>query len=603
MNNTWRNFKDYVKKNKWSIIISFIIVVTAYSFLFSFINKDNEEKIEEISYATFLEHLEKGEIDTVYYNVSSEYMTITLYNDETKDMSLEELEDYEYSNKDKRTCLYPANETFRKEMLEAGVKVRVVTSRSIWNILTTLLSSSISIFFLIMILSMIKGPIKGMSEKTLIQTSDVKFDDIIGHDEIIDDVKFITELIKNPNVGDKIGAKMPKGLLFTGAPGTGKTLLAKAIAHEAGVPFLYQNASSFIEMYVGLGARRVRELFKIARHNAPCILFIDEIDAIGGKRGESKGTSENEQTINALLQEMDGFSGREGVFIIAATNRVDSLDDALIRSGRFDRQITVNPPQDWKVRKKLFEHYLSKFSISDDIDVDNFSKQVSGFTGADIAMICNEASIIAVMHNKEYIDNACVEEAIDKKVFKGNRSKHKKHEVDRNIIAYHEAGHAIMSYILGVPIARVSILSTISGVGGAVFNQDKDTLLHTETDLKNRVMIAYGGRASEVIKFTDATEGASNDITQATQILVQYVERLGFDKSFGLLDVSVLTKEHLVNTDDIMSKLGKISLELYAECENLLRRNYNKVECLAKKLLEVETLSGEEVIELLHSTY
>lgn len=601
MKNTWKNFKEYVKKNKWSIIVSFIIVVAAYSFLFSSIMKDNAPKIEEISYSTFLEHLEKGEVDTVYYNLSSEYMTITLYNEETKNMTLEELESYEYSNKDKRTCLFPAHDTFRKDILEAGAKVKLVTSRSIWNILTTLLSSAVSIFFLIMIMSMFKGPIKGISEKDIIQTSNVKFEDVIGHDEIIDDVKFITELIKNPDIGNKIGAKMPKGLLFTGSPGTGKTLLAKAIAHEAGVPFLYQNASSFIEMYVGLGARRVRELFKIARHNAPCILFIDEIDAIGGKRGESKGTSENEQTINALLQEMDGFSGREGVFIIAATNRVDSLDDALVRSGRFDRQITVNPPQDWKVRKKLFEHYLSKFSVSEDIDVENFSKQVSGFTGADIAMICNEASIIAVMHNKEVIDNACVEEAIDKKVFKGNRSKNKKHESDRNVIAYHESGHAIVSYLLGVPIARVSILSTISGVGGAVFNQDRDTLLHTENDLKNRIMIAYGGRASEVIKFQDATEGASNDITQATQILVQYVERLGFDKSFGLLDVSVLTKEHLVNGDDIMVKLRKISLDLYNECERLLRENYDKVERLAQRLLDVETLSGEEVVELLHT--
>lgn len=600
MKNTWNNIRKFVKKNKWSIVVYIGMVFITYYLLTSFMAGQDTDEIKEITYPEFLTMLEAGDVDTVYYSTTSEYMTITLYNDETKDMPLEELQEYEYANADKRICIYPAYEEFRKDVLESGSNIRMIVDTSIWDVLTTLLSSAVSLFFFIFLFAMLKGSSKGIDEKDIIQTSDVKFDDIIGHDEIIDDVKFITELIKNPDMGQEVGAKMPKGLLFTGSPGTGKTLLAKAIAHEAGVPFLYQNASGFIEMYVGLGARRVRDLFKIAKKNAPCILFIDEIDAIGGKRGERKGTSENEQTINALLQEMDGFSGREGVFIIAATNRADSLDEALVRSGRFDRQITVNPPQDWTVRKKLFEHYLSKFAVSDEVDVDNFSKQVGGFTGADIAMICNEASIVAVMHGKKCIDNACIEEAIDKKVFKGNRSKERKHETDRKIIAYHESGHAIVSYLLGVPIARVSILSTISGVGGAVFNQDKDTLLHTENDLKNRVMIAYGGRASEVIKFNIATEGASNDITQATQILVQYIERLGFDKTFGLLDVSVLSREHLLNSDDILARLSKLSTNWYDECEALLRDNYDKVELLAEKLLEVETLSGEEVVSLLN---
>ena len=214
-------------------------------------------------------------------------------------------------------------------------------------------------------------------------------------------------------------------------------------------------------------------------------------------------------------------------------------------------------------------------------------------------MICNEAGIIAVMKNKEAIDTECIEEAIDKKVFKGNRSKRKTQERDRKIVAYHESGHAIMSYLLGEPIARASIQSTVSGIGGVVFNQDKDYLLESDRDLKHRVMIAYGGRASEEIKFGDVTTGASNDITQATNILVQYVEKLGMDKDFGLLDTSVLSKEHLLDGSETARKLGKMSIELYAETKKMLSDNYDKVETLAQKLLDADSLSGEQIEELL----
>lgn len=632
MKETWRNIKAYIKKNKWSCIVYLGIVFLVYSTLFSYVSNKNAPDIKEITYNEFLEYLDNGDVDTVYYNASDEYMTITLYNSVSRELSEEDLKHYDYPAEDKRICLYPAHSDFRKDVLEAGAKVRLVSHVSILNIISTLISSAISIFFIVFIMTMLKSQMKGLDERDIVQNLDdmqkdepaedskealenkdkkkseltkktgITFEDIIGHDEIIDDVRFITELIKNPDIGKKIGAKMPKGILFEGPPGTGKTLLAKAIANEAGVPFLYQNASGFIEMYVGLGARRVRELFKIARKHAPCILFIDEIDALGGKRGETRGTQENEQTINALLQEMDGFSGREGIFIIAATNRADALDDALVRSGRFDRQIQVNPPKDWKVRKKLFEHYLAKFAVSDDVDIDNLSKQVAGFTGADIAMICNEASIIAVMKKKAYIDNDCLEEAIDKKVFKGNRAKDgSTNKSDKKVVAYHEAGHAVMSYLVGEPIARASILATISGVGGAVFNEDKDTVFQTDSDFRNRVLIAYAGRISEEIKFEHVTTGASNDITQATNIMMQYVERFGFDKDFGLLDISVLSKQHLIDSDKITEKLSQMSTELYAKGKKLLSDHYDKVEKLAQKLLEFETLTGDEINVIMES--
>lgn len=595
----WDEIKESFRKNKVPTIIMIVLIIITYVGMM-YITKLNQKSIEEISYNEFWEYVNDGKVDTIYYNPSSEYMTITLINADTVDMTREERDKYRYSEEDTRKVLYPGEDcNFRERVLIADANVRVIQSSFLSNIGSLLMTICLYCGLFIIIMKVMSGPISATKEKDLLQTSDVSFDDIIGHEEIIDDVKFITELIRDPKKGESVGAKLPKGLLLEGPPGTGKTLLAKAIAHEAGVPFLYQNASGLIEMYVGLGARRVRNLFKIAKKNAPCIIFIDEIDAVGGSRDSGKNTSEHEQTINALLQEMDGFNGRDGIFMIAATNRADALDEALVRSGRFDRRITVNPPRDWTVRKRLFDHYLAKYVCTDDIDVDTLAKQISGFTGADIAMLCNEASIIAAMHGKAGIDNACLEEAIDKKTFNGNRSKNEAVESDKNIVAYHEAGHAVMTYLTGQPIARASIQATTSGVGGVVFREDVNTMFQTAEDLRNGVLIAYAGRASEEIKFKSVTTGASNDITKATQIMVQYIEHLGFDGEFGLLDVSVLAQNHFMSSDNITERLSNMSNELYKECKDRLSENYNLVEKLAAALLEKNTLVGSEIKKLL----
>lgn len=594
-----KKFFEKLKANKkyigWYILTVLILFVIIHQVL----SNHTDNKIQKITYTEFEKLVKEDKIDTIYYSANEEWMTITLFNDDTKDMSIEDREEYSgYTNSDKRKVPYPAYDTFRKEILEHNISMKVVQGKStIISILSSFLSLLLPLALFFMLFNHMSKT-QNLDKNSLLQTSDVRFSDVIGHSEILEDLQFIVELIKNPKIGDKVGAKVSKGILLSGEPGCGKTLIAKAIAGEAGVPFLYMNASSFIEMYVGLGAKRVRELFKIAKENAPCIVFIDEIDAIGTGRDSKRGTQENDQTINALLQEMDGFKDRDGVFVIAATNRADKLDKALVRSGRFDRQITVNPPRDWKVRKELFEHYLKQFAVSSDVDIDNLSKQVSGFTGADIAMVCNEASIVAVMKGKDAIDNACIEEAIDKKVFKGNRSKKEAYKEDKIIVAYHESGHAVMSYLTGQPIARASILSTVSGVGGAVFNQDKDSLFHTDKDFENQVLVCYGGRASEEIKFKDVTTGASNDITQATNIMLQYIEKFGFDKDFGLLDIDVLSQAHLMDGEAITEKLSKMSNNLYNKTKEMLKKNYPLVEKLAQKLLEVETLSGEEITEL-----
>ena len=604
MKNNWNRIKEFIKQNKQRFIrllVSWVICLICVFSITNSVKTQQIAKIEKVEYTEFLDDVENGKVDTIYYSASDEWMTYTLLNDDTKGMTQDERDKYTYKNKDKRRVQYPAYDTFRKDMLEKDVHLVLDrNSASIVEVLSMLMSLAIPIVWGVLIMKMMRGTMKGVDAKDIIQTSDVKFSDVIGQDEILDDVKFITELLKNRDLGEEIGAKVPKGILLSGEPGTGKTLIAKAIAGEAGVPFIYVNSSSFIEMFVGLGAKRVRETFKIARENAPCIVFFDEIDSIGIKRDTGGSNTENEQTINALLQEMDGFTGRDGVFIIAATNRADKLDSALTRAGRFDRQIVVNKPRDWKVRVKLFEFYLKQFSVTDDIDIETLAKQVSGFTGADIAAICNEASIIAVMHKKSYIDMACLEEAIDKKVFKGNRAKEEHFKEDKKIVAYHEAGHAVMHYLLGEPMSRASIIGTTSGVGGVVFGEDSDTQFLTKEYYENRVKICYAGRASEQIKFNSVTQGASSDITQATGILEEFVSRLGFDEEFGLLDMNVLAERQIIDKSNAFELMQKKSKELYTETVNLLTKNYSLVEKLAQALLESETLSGKEIEDILH---
>ena len=559
-------------------------------------------KIEKVTYNDFIADADNGNIDTIYYSPTSNWMTYTLYNDETRNMSDDELEKYHYKAIDKRKVQYPSYDTFRKDMLEKNIKLEITSNKnSIVSIIPSLLSCFVSIMIFVLIFKGINGD-DSNNRYNCVQTSNVKFKDIIGLDETIEDVSFIVDLIKNNEKSNEIGVKIPNGILLSGEPGTGKTLIAKAIAGEAGVPFIYVNSSNIIDRFVGVGARNIRKIFKVAKEKAPCIVFFDEIDSIGVSRDRKDENSENEQTINALLQELDGFTGREGIFVIAATNRADKLDSALTRAGRFDRHIIVNKPKNWEDRKKLFNFYLNKLKVSKDVNIDELSKQSSGFTGADIAAICNEAGIIAIMNKKDFIDMACIEEAIDKKVFKGNRTKKEHFKEDKKIVAYHEAGHAVMHYLLSEPMSRASIIGTTSGVGGVVFGEDKDTQFFTKEDYENRVKICYAGRASEQIKFNSVTQGASSDITQATEILEEYVSKLGFDEKFGLLDMGVLSKTQIIDKSNSFELIQKKSKELYKTTMELLKTNYNLVELLANKLLEIETINGEDILKLFKNT-
>lgn len=581
--------KKWWNKNKFKVIIAILFAVTLPT-LINVLKKDKDYEL--VTYNEFIAYLEEGAVDTVYYSNSKELMYFTLYTEESKEMTKEEREDYKYPEDSYRSVYYPAYDEFRKDMLSYDIELKLISEISILNFLPHLGTILMIVLFLMMIKSVV--PKTNIDKINLTPVSTTKFTDVIGQDEILEDLKYITMLLKNPSLGDEIGVDVPRGILFNGPPGTGKTLIAKAIAGEAGVPFIYMSGSEFVELYVGLGAKKVREVFKRAKTNAPCILFIDEIDSIGGKRGSKDSHSEREQTLNALLTEMDGFNKREQVFVIAATNRAEMLDDALVRAGRFDRQVTINPPKTWNVREELFKLFLKDKKTAEEIDYENLSKQVVGFTGADIEAVCNEAGLIALLKEKTCIDTECLEEAIDKKLFHGNRSK-TNYEKDRELVAYHEAGHAVQVWLQKQPITRISIASTTSGVGGFVMQSESESLFTTDQELRSQVLICYAGRAAEAIKFKEVTTGASNDITQATKILLNYIQKYGFDMEYGIIDIGVLSESQLVSADSITDRITKMSTQFYEECKTLLEQNFDKVEAIAKALLEQEILDANDV--------
>lgn len=601
----WNNRK---RASRWVIVLCFILGVLL-SALFRYVQQDDvvvnrkfyENHVDDaarMSYIEFVQAMEDGLVDDVYYNTTREYMLITMWNDESKGT-----EDYDYELADCRRVLYPAGEDFRENMLKYDIDLILVKNETTSSEIRMLIFSFLPIIVMLLCLMKISSRLSYANDvkaEDIIQKSDVVLGDIIGHEEILDELKLIIEIIRNPALGKEVGCRLPHGILFSGPAGVGKTMIAKAISNEAGVPFLSMNGADFQELYVGNGARHVRQLFKIARDHAPCIVFVDEFDAIGTRRDSTQSHGEDTKTINAILKEMDGFKPLEGVFVIAATNFPDKLDSAIKRSGRFDREVVIPSPKDWKVRVDMFKHYLSDKRVMDDIDIESLAKSVAGFTGADIASVCNEAGLVALSHGKSVIDYDCIEEAIGRKVFKGSYSKSDVNEKDKKVVAYHEAGHAVMSLLVKRPVSRVSIRGTTSGVGGAVFNEEIDSQFYTAGDIRNMLKILYAGQTSEWIKFKRITTGASNDIEKATSIMVDYIGTYGFSRSFGVVNAKVLIQNGIEVdfTESLHELMNGVVEETYSE----LNDNYDMVIELAERLLEVGSMSGSEIDEFLGIT-
>ncbi len=442
----------------------------------------------------------------------------------------------------------------------------------------------------------------------------VTFKEVAGCEEAKEEVQEIVEFLKDPKKFQRIGGRVPKGVLMVGPPGTGKTLLARAVAGEADVPFFSISGSDFVEMFVGVGAARVRDMFEQGRKNAPCIIFIDEIDAVGRQRGAGLGggNDEREQTLNSLLVEMDGFDGHEGVIIIAATNRPDVLDSALLRPGRFDRQITIDLP-DMGGREEILKVHAKKIKLSKDIDLAIVARNTPGFSGADLANLLNEGALIAARYNKKEVDMRDIDEARDKIAF-GRERRRLMDDEDKRITAYHEAGHAIVQAVIDdghLPIHKVTIIPRGQSLGSTMFIPKKDVLNHAQRRVLNRICCSMGGRVAEEITFGDITSGASGDIKMATKLARHMVCDWGMSPlgpvAFGENQDHIFLGKEITRTQNyseqtsqrIDSEIHRIIAEQYERARKIILDHRDGLDKLASALIEFETLEGKHVHEIL----
>lgn len=441
------------------------------------------------------------------------------------------------------------------------------------------------------------GPVKSDIPKDADGVPKVRFDDVEGIEELKSDIMRLVDCLKNPKKYQKMGARIPKGVILYGPPGTGKTLIAKAIAGEAGVPFFSMVGSDFVEKYVGVGASRVRELYKKARKEAPCIVFIDEIDAVASQRGRDEN-SERDQTINALLAELDGFKGSENIITICATNRLDMLDSAFKRAGRFDLKLAVGLP-DKKGRKRILEIHSKDKKLGEDIDLNTIANKTVGFSGAELEALLNEAALVAVGKDRNCITSSDVDDAFFKIVMQGNKKKRDKITETNKVVAWHEAGHTLATKLLtDDTVSSVTIIGSASGAGGVTFRQpQEDNELQSKQYLESIVQVMYAGRAAEELYFKDKdkiTVGASQDIKQATSIIKDYVSTYGMGNK-GMLDMGQFSKDF----SSIVEEATEMSKSLYDKVLDLLKENISILEKLANKLLINETLDEKEIDEVI----
>ena len=444
-------------------------------------------------------------------------------------------------------------------------------------------------------------------------TEGIHFDDVAGEDEAKENLAEIVDYLHNPKKYTDAGASMPKGLLLVGPPGTGKTMLAKAVAGESGVPFFSISGSEFVEMFVGMGASKVRDLFKQAKEKAPCIVFIDEIDAIGKKRdGQIGGNDEREQTLNQLLTEMDGFEGNNGVIILAATNRPESLDPALTRPGRFDRRVPVELP-DLKGREAILKVHAKKIKPADDVDFHTIARMASGASGAELANIVNEAALRAVRQGRIIVHEADLEESVEVVIAGYQKKNSVLSDQEKKVVAYHEIGHALVAALQShsAPVQKITIIPRTSGALGYTMQVEQgDKYLMTKEEIENKIATFTGGRAAEEVVFNQITTGASNDIEQATKLARAMITRYGMSDEFDMVALETVTNQYLGGdaslacSADTQKEIDRQVTELvkkqHQKAKKLLLDNRDKLDELSNYLYEKETITGEEFMEILN---
>lgn len=505
----------------------------------------------------------------------------------------------EFTFEDVNGTLYktdnPKSSNFKRELLEYNIEVVETSSTSVLSIILTLLQYiGLPIILIIMLKRMMPQTDKDDLVK---EVPNITFDDVAGAGELKNDLKYVIDYLKDSSSYQKLGAKMPKGIILYGPPGTGKTLIAKAIAGTADVPFFSASGSDFVEMYVGLGAKRVRNLFKKAREAAPCIVFIDEIDAVGTSRNSAASHSENNQTINALLNELDGFNGSEGILIVAATNRLDQLDPALIRPGRFDKQLAVPLPEK-NDRLEILKVHAKNKSFEDDIVWDEIAATTVGFSGAAIASMLNEAAFIAASQKREKISQDDIDRAIYKILMKGDQKEDQstRSKEELTICAYHEAGHAIATRLYtNDRVPKVTIISSTSGAGGVTFRTPQEKSLLSKKYVEGCIKMMYAGRAAEEIYFGDEdmiTTGASSDIKQATNLIKDYIGVYGMSDQYGLINMDSFNN---INQEELINKASEIAKLFYCATKSDLEQHRELLDHFAKELLEKESLHEAEI--------
>ena len=594
-------------------LIFYYMVAMLLVMLFNFIAMPwlSQYQIQEVDYNTFVSMTEKGEIGRAEIQEADNRILFTSKDEKTI----------------YKTAMISTDSQLVQRLLDAGVSTsgeEIEQTSLLMNILSwvapILIFIALGQFMSRKLMQKMGGGNSMMfnmgksNAKVYVKSAEgIRFDDVAGEDEAKENLTEIVNYLHDPSKYQEIGASMPKGVLLVGPPGTGKTMLAKAVAGEANVPFFSMSGSEFVEMFVGMGASKVRDLFKQAKEKAPCIVFIDEIDAIGKKRdGQIGGNDEREQTLNQLLTEMDGFEGNTGVIILAATNRPESLDPALTRPGRFDRRVPVELP-DLKGREEILKVHAKKIKVAEDVDFNKVARMASGASGAELANIVNEAALRAVRDGRKFATQADLEESIEVVIAGYQKKNAIMTDHEKRIVAYHEIGHALVAakQTNSAPVQKITIVPRTSGALGYTMQVDEGNhVLMSKEEIENKIATFTGGRAAEEVAFGSVTTGASNDIEQATKLARAMITRYGMSDDFDMVALETVTNQYLGGdaslacSAETQTKIDQQVVALvkreHQKALDILRENRTKLDELANFLYEEETITGEEFMGILN---